>query len=216
MLNAAQLSAATGAKYLTAAAWVGYLDAAMARFNIDTPARQAAFLAQVGHESGGLTCVRENLNYSADALLRTWPARFSRELAQQYGRTAEHPANQRMIAEIAYGGRMGNRPTGSGDAWQTIGRGPIQITGTDNYIRVGHALGVDFLGNPVLLERPDYGSMAAAWFWAAGNPTGRSLNVLADAGDVAAIRRAVNGGSIGLAECAALTAAGCRALGAVA
>lgn len=212
MITIDQLVRATGAKYLTAAVWAGPLAAAMERFEINTPARIACFLAQIGHESGGLSKLRESLNYSADALMRTWPARFPRDLAERYGRTKEHPANERMIAEIAYGGRMGNGPAGSGDASKYIGRGPIQVTGADNYIRVGHILGRDFLSQPNLLESPPDGAMSAAWFWAAGNRTGRSLNRLADEWNVRDISDIINGTTAGrangLAERVALTQRG--------
>lgn len=212
MITIDQLVRATGAKYLTAAVWAGPLAAAMGRFEINTPARVACFLAQIGHESGGLARLRESLNYTPDALMRTWPSRFSRELAEKHGRTKEHPANERMIAEIAYGGRMGNGPTGSGDGARFIGRGPIQITGADNYIRIGHVLGRDFLSQPSLLESPPDGAMSAAWFWASGNRTGRSLNKLADEWNVRDISDVINGTTAGrahgLAERIALTQRG--------
>lgn len=199
-LSYSQFQRAVGCNFQTAAIWSEYMAAAMERFEINTPQRIAAFLAQVGHESAGLTLLRENLNYSADALMRTWPARFPRDLAEQYGRFGDHPANVRQIAEIAYGGRMGNGPAGSGDAYRCIGRGPIQVTGTDNYIRCGHILGVDLLSAPTLLEGPRLGSMSAGWFWASGNRTGRSLNALADAGNLRDISDIVNGTTAGRAN----------------
>lgn len=195
-----EFARAVGCPFRVAAVWLDPMQAAMDRFEINTPKRIAAFLAQVGHESAGLTALKEQLNYRSDALMRTWPARFPRDVAERVGRTAAHPANIREIAEIAYGGRMGNGPTGSGDAYRCIGRGPIQITGTDNYIRCGHMLGVDLLGDPTLLEGPKYGALSAGWFWAAGNRTGRSLNALADAGNVRDISDIVNGTTGGRAN----------------
>lgn len=195
-----KFSRAVGCNFQTAAIWVDHMVAAMERFEINTPQRQAAFLAQVGHESAGLTRLRENLNYSVQGLMSTWPARFPRELAERVGRSPQRPANVRQIAEIAYGGRMGNGPAGSGDSYRTIGRGPIQVTGTDNYIRCGHLLGVDLLNEPTLLEGPKYGSLSAGWFWASGNRTGKSLNVLADAGRLTQISDIINGTTGGRAH----------------
>jgi putative chitinase len=185
------------------------LTAAMERFGIDTPARQAAFIAQVLHESDNLTSMSENLNYSPAGLLATFNTpkaqRFTLETSALYGRTAAHPANQQMIANIAYANRMGNGAPESGDGWRYRGRGPGQLTGKSNYARCGAALGVDLVGNPDLVAQPEIGSMAFAWFWSEGNPTGRDLNVLADAGHIEGVSRAVNGGHKGLAERLALT-----------
>lgn len=202
-----QFMRAVGCNFSTAAIWCDPMVTVMERFDISTPKRIAAFLAQVGHESRGLTVLKENLNYRVEALRITspWSTRMTAEQAQKYGRIEDRGrviqiANQRMIAEIGYGGRMGNGPAGSGDAYRTIGRGPIQITGTDNYIRVGHMLGIDLLDGPSLLEAPRYGSLSAGWFWASGNRTGRSLNDLADAGNLRDISDIVNGTTAGRAN----------------
>lgn len=188
--------------------WLQPLNHAMQRFDIATPARCAAFLAQIAHESAFLSRVTENLNYSPAGLLATFNTRstirFTDAAAQRYGRTAEHPADQRMIANIAYANRMGNGPVESGDGWRYRGRGPGQLTGKNNYAACGAALGIDLVASPDLLELPDIGAQAFGWYWHAGNPLGKSLNALADSGDIDAISRAVNGGSNGLAERTAL------------
>jgi putative chitinase len=205
----------TGAELLkivpTAAArintWLSPLNAAMERYEINVPTRQAAFLAQIAHESAGLSRVAENLNYTPDALLVTFNRKvilFTRVDAYRYGRTAEHPANQEMIANIAYASRMGNGPMESGDGWRYRGRGPGQLTGKSNYARCGAALGLDLMSHPELVERPDIGCMAFGWFWVEGNAHGIDLNHLADAGDIEAISRAVNGGDNGMKERVAL------------
>lgn len=95
----------------------------MVRFKINSPVRMAAFIAQVGHESGQLTRMVENLNYSADRLRAVWPNRFDAALAAQVARKPE------QIADIVYAGRMGN--TLPGDGWKYRGRGLIQLTGAD-------------------------------------------------------------------------------------
>lgn len=208
MITAAQLATCTGASAAIASAWLAPISAAMTKYRIITPKRVAAFLPQAGHESMGLTRVRENMNYTPDALIATFGRRITRIDANRYGRTADHPADQQMIANIVYAGRMDNGPMESGDGWAYRGGGPGQLTGRDNYARCGAALGVDLVGNPILIERPDVGSLAFAWFWDL-----HGLNDLADHGDIVGISGAINCGSakvpqsriIGLPERLALT-----------
>lgn len=166
--------------------FVPALNRAMARWKIDSPVRQAAFLAQVGHESGQLRRLVENLNYSAEALVRTWPNRFTAQNAGAYARQPERIANR------VYGGRMGNGQETSGDGWRYRGRGLIQLTGRDNYRRAGQALGLPLLENPELLEQPEHAAQSAAWWWAT-----HGLNELADAGRFSDIGSIINTGQPG-------------------
>ena len=166
------------------------LDVAMARYEIDTPARMAAFLAQLAHESGQLQRWSENLSYRWQRLREVFPKYFKTDAdAQAFDRQPERIANR------VYGGRMGNGPEASGDGWRYRGRGPIQLTGKDNYRACGADIGVDLVNQPERLETPDVGCLAAGWFWAK-----RGLNALADAGDFVAITKRINGGLIGLEE----------------
>jgi putative chitinase len=167
-----------------AATFAPVLNAAMAAYQITTPARIAAFIAQVGHESGQLTRFTENLNYSAEALRKTWPVRFDADLAVKYARQPER------IATVVYGSRMGN--SNPGDGWKYRGRGLIQVTGKSNYAKCGEALGVDLIARPELLEQPQYAAMSAAWFWGANG-----LNALADVGDISNIGSVINTGQRG-------------------
>ena len=189
------------------------LQNAMKKFGIDSVAAQAGFLAQVLHESGNLAVMAENLNYSPAGLCGTFRSHFTDEQADQYGRTATQPANQRMIAMCAYNGRMGNA-NDTEDGWRFRGRGPIQLTGRANYKRCGDAIGYDLIASPDLLQQPDVGCLAAAWFWASGNSTGKSLNAPAERGDVGAVTRAINGGNNGLVERSNLTQRALKVLGA--
>lgn len=174
-----------------------------------TPDARAAFLGQCLHESSNFASMSENLNYSPASLIATFNTstkkRFTLETSALYGRTAAHPANQQMIANTAYASRMGNGSIESGDGWRYRGRGPFQLTGTDNYRAAGAHLGTDLLASPDLVAMPEMGCMAAAWFWERGNPTGRSLSLLADAGRFDDVSRAVNGGTKGLDERRVLT-----------
>ena len=176
-----------------AGVFVPVLNAAMSRYQIVGARRIASFIAQVGHESGQLTRLVENLNYSADALRKTWPSRFDVDLASAVARKPE------QIANIAYGNRMGN--TAPGDGWKYRGRGLIQLTGKTNYQLCGEALGLDLLAQPELLVKPQHACMAAAWFWATNG-----LNTLADAGKFDAITQRINGGQAGAVDRQALCA----------
>lgn len=170
------------------------LTEAMKQFDINTPQRQAAFLSQLGHESGHLSAVSENLNYSAEALVRTWPKRFpSTEVAEQYARQPEKIANR------VYANRMGNGPEDSGDGWQYRGAGLIQLTGKENHLACAmfFQLPLDRVGD--WLRTPVGAALSAAWFWKANN-----LNRLADEGDQVKLTMRINGGTNGLAERLAL------------
>ncbi len=175
--------------------WALALAPACRAHDICTKWRVAHFLATVLHESGDLTRLVENLNYSAEGLLRTWPQRFTPADAQRMGRTAGHPANERAIAERAYGGRMGNGPEGSGDGYLFRGRGLIQVTGRDNYRAAAEALGVPLDRLLPWMETREGAATSAAWWW-----TAHGCNALADENDIVALRRRVNGGVIGLEE----------------
>jgi putative chitinase len=166
------------------------LAAAMARYGIDTPARVAAFLAQLAHESGQLQRWSENLSYRWPRLREVFPKYFrTDDDAKPFDRQPERIANR------VYANRMGNGAEASGDGWRYRGRGPIQLTGKDNYRACGAGIGVDLVSDPGRLESPEAGCLAAGWFWNA-----RGLNALADAGDFVAITRRINGGTIGLEE----------------
>lgn len=168
----------------TARLWADPLNNACERFQINTPLRIAALLAQVGHESARLSRVVENLNYSAEGLQKTWPSMFDAKLAAEYARKPER------IANAVYNARMGN--TGPGDGWKYRGRGLIQITGANNYAACGKALQLDLITHPELLERPQHAATSAAWFW-----DGMNLNTLADAGDIQNIGSLINTGRRG-------------------
>jgi putative chitinase len=166
--------------------WFEPLQETFEKYQINTPKRQACFIGQCMHESGGFKHLKENLNYSAKALMATWPSRFpDADIAEKYARQPE------MIANKVYGGRMGN--TEDGDGAKFIGRGLIQLTGKDNYTAFGEAIGEDLVANPQLVEQPRYAALSAGWFW-----NKRGLNALADAMDIETLTKRINGGSIGI------------------
>jgi putative chitinase len=166
--------------------WLEPLENAFSKYDISTPLRQAAFIGQCQHESGNFKTLQENLNYSAEGLMKTWPSRFpTKEMADQYAR---QPAK---IAGKVYNGRMGN--TSEEEAAQYLGRGLIQLTGKENYANCGTALGIDLVGNPTFLTEPKYAALSAGWFW-----NKKGLNSLADASDIETMTKRINGGLIGL------------------
>lgn len=171
-------------------AFCGEINEAMMEFEIDTPVRQAAFLAQCAHESGSFSAVRENLNYSAKGLMGIWPKRFpSLAAAQPYHR------NPQKIANKVYANRMGNGSEASGEGWAYRGRGLIQLTGKTNYVACSQGIEYDVVADPDYLETTEGAARSAAWFW-----WSRGLNAQADANDIRTMTKKINGGYIGLEE----------------
>ena len=170
--------------------WLEPLNDTFEKYQINTPKRQACFIGQTMHESGGYKFLRENLNYSAKALMNTWPSRFpDMDTAEKYER------NPSKIAGKVYAGRMGN--TTEEEAQKYIGRGLIQLTGKENYKNCGDGIGVDLLNNPDLLSEPKYAALSAGWFW-----NKRNLNQYADSNpmDIVDMTKKINGGVIGLED----------------
>jgi len=166
--------------------WLGPLEETFAKYDLSTPQRQAAFIGQCAHESNNFKVLQENLNYSSEGLMKTWPSRFStKEIADQYAR------NPAKIAGKVYNGRLGN--TSEEEASKYLGRGLIQLTGKENYERCGLAIGADLLSDPDLLLDPRYAVLSAGWFWRK-----KDLNTLADSKDYDTMTKRINGGLIGL------------------
>jgi putative chitinase len=166
--------------------WLEPLEEVFTKYEINTPIRQACFIGQCAHESGNFKTLQENLNYSAEGLMKTWPSRFAtKEIADQYAR---QPAK---IAGKVYNGRLGN--TSEEEASKFLGRGLIQLTGKENYGNCGLGIGVDLLADPALLLDPRYAALSAGWFW-----NKKGLNSLADAQDYETMTKRINGGLIGL------------------
>ena len=189
------------------AKWLDAVVETCAEFEINTPQRVAAFLAQTSHESGGYTMLSENLNYKAATLAACWPNRFAVMGADKKPKKDEKgkliptavanaiAGKPELIANMVYSARMGNGPAESGEGWKYRGRGLKQLTGKFNYEKCGRDLGVDFVGNPDLLTEPTYASRSAGWFWKSN-----SLSTYADKGDLEGMTKKINGGLLGYAE----------------
>ena len=157
---------------------------------LTTVNRMAGFLAQAAHESGQFRVVRENLNYSAEGLLRVFRKYFtSPEMAARYARKPVE------IGNLVYANRMGNGNEASGDGFKFRGRGFFQVTGRDNYTNCGRALGMDLIATPELLERTKPATNSALWFW-----NSRNINRFADDNDIRGMTFVINGGYNGLDE----------------
>lgn len=163
------------------------------RFGITNKEHIAMFLGQCAVESAYFTVLKENLNYSAQGLVNTWPTRFrTKEFAAAYAR------QPRKIANKVYSGRMGNGDEASGDGWKYAGKGYKQLTGKYNYERFFKATGIDVVSNPDLLLEVENALISAMWFWAEGNSTGKSLNRYAERKDDRGATKVINGGALGL------------------
>ena len=146
--------------------------------------QQAMFLAQCGHETGGFTTLSENLNYSADGLMRVFRKYFPNpNIARQYERKPE------KIASRVYANRLGNGPEETMDGWNYRGRGLIQITGKDNYIRFARWLG-DTISPKEVSNNLELAVKAAVWYWI--------FNELASLDSVQKVTIRINGGTNGL------------------
>ena len=172
---------------------ISQLPDTIAKFELNTPLRLAHFLAQAGHESGGFKAVNENLNYGAKGLLGIFKKYFpTPEKAALYERKPE------KIANLVYGGRMGNGPETSGEGYKYRGRGYIQLTGKDNYKAFDLVVAVNITENPDLVATK-YPLLSAAWFFHKNG-----LHKIADKGAtdavVTEVTKRVNGGTIGLPD----------------
>ena len=171
--------------------WVQQMENNFDTYHINTPERIASFIAQCGHESGGWKTFSENLNYSAKALNAVFPKYFKRA-----GRDAnEYARKPEKIANVVYANRMGNGPTESGDGWLYRGRGPIQITGHDNYETFGYDMGVDVRDPDDVANNKEVSLLSALWFW-----NKNDLNKYADNHDIKGQTRNINGGYNGLKD----------------
>ena len=172
--------------------YVDYWHSAMERclpdYDINTPQRVAAFMAQCGHESGNFKFLKENLKYRAASLTKVWPKYFpNMDIANQYA------GNEEKIANRAYANRMGNGPEESGDGWRFCGRGLIQLTGRNNYQNFADSIETDINDIPAYLATFEGAVQSACWFWETNK-----LNQWADKGDMLTLTKRINGGTLGL------------------
>ena len=170
--------------------WFNALSKLLPDYEINTPQRIAAFIAQCSHESGGFTALKENLNYKAPTLRKLFAKYFPTDaLAEQYA------GKQELIANKVYGNRMGNGDEASGDGFRYCGRGLIQLTGKNNYMAFAESIETPVEEIPEFLGTFEGAVQSACWFWETNN-----LNQWADKDDILTLTKRINGGTIGLED----------------
>jgi len=170
--------------------WFEAISEILPEYEITTPQRVAAFLAQCAHESGGFVFLKENLNYKAASLRRVFPKYFPDDaIAAQYAGKGE------MIANRVYANRMGNGGPETGDGYRYSGRGLIQLTGKDNYFWFAASIEISPEAASEYMETFEGAAQSACWFWETNK-----LNQWADADDILTLTKRINGGTIGLED----------------
>ncbi|MCP1317841.1 glycoside hydrolase family 19 protein [Halomonas sp. 707B3] len=190
--NAASGASARGQRRQDAAAAEPALMAAMAEAGITNPNEQAAFMGQMHHESAGFTQLEESFNYSSSSRIMD-VSRNARNQGQEAVEAAMAQGPE-AVAELMYGGRMGNTEPGDGHRYR--GRGFTQLTGRDNYTAASEALGIDLVNNPDMAADPEVAAKVATWYWQ--NRGG--LSEAAQRGDTREVTRLINGGHNGLED----------------
>ena len=172
-----------------AAAWADAAMEILPKYEINTPNRIAGFFAQCGHESMNFTALSENLNYRAETLEKL----FSKYFSKAGRNAADYSKQPEKIANIIYGGRMGN--VQEGDGYRFRGRGVIQLTGRDNYTAFGKSVGLAPEGVIDYVQTKNGALESACWYW-----NSRKINIACDENDIVKMTKLVNGGTIGLED----------------
>ena len=187
-----QAIAKTAAGKKAAEEFAPILNELFPKFNLNEPAVIAAFIAQAMHESAEFTRLTESFNYSPEVrLFNTFTTRFKTiQIAKNYFGKPE------AIANFVYANRMGNGSEESGDGWRYRGRGVIQLTGKNNYVRFNEHAEQNIIENPDLVaSNKELALRSACWFWEKNN-----LNQFADNKDFRELTRRINGGYNGLED----------------
>ena len=170
--------------------WHKALSQLLPDYEINTPQRIAAFVAQCAHESGGFIFLTENLNYKAESLMKLFSKYFKdMPTAKAYERKPEKIANR------IYADRMGNGNEASGDGWKYRGRGLIQLTGKTNYTWFAASLEISPEEAAEYTQTFEGAAQSACWFWETNK-----INAFADKGDIVGMTKRINGGTIGLED----------------
>ena len=169
-LTVLQIARATGAALPQAELHQPHLNAAMAQFSITTPARIAAFLANVSIETARLKSMQEDLFYRDPVrLAKIYPRAF-------LSPTAAIPfvKNSKALGDKLYQG--------------FFGRGTLMLTWLRNYKAASAALGYDYVSDPDLVVQPKHAALTAAWFFSTNG-----CNTAADALNIGDVRLRING-----------------------
>lgn len=151
---------------------------------LDNSYRLCHFMAQIAHETGGFTILREDLSYRSTARLRqVWPARFRSKTDGELKPLLRDP---RKLGDAVYAGRMGN--TQPGDGYDYRGGGFLQTTGKGAVKRYCERLGLD--PSPSLLDDHSVTLQFACIEW-----VDAKCNQYADENDLTKVSKAINTGS---------------------
>lgn len=172
-------------------AWADAAMEILPKYEINTANRIAGFFAQTGHESQSLKVLEENLFYRAETLDKIFPKYF-----KNAGRNAAEYAKQpQKIANVVYANRMGNGDAASNDGYNFRGRGPIQLTGRENYTNFGKTVGLTAEQVIDYIQTKKGAIESACWYW-----NSRNINAACDANDIVKMTKLINGGTIGLED----------------
>lgn len=169
------------------------------KYEINTPKRKREFMATLHHESQGFTRFTENLNYSAEGLLKIFKHDFDLNKDKVYSESEMLKAinlqrNPVAIANFVYANQNGNGNEASGDGWRHRGMGAIMLTGKGIQLEYFKYINKPFTAET--LNKFEYAMDSAGWYWSVY----KNLNLKADKGDTKGIRKIVNGGLIGYAD----------------
>lgn len=159
----------------------------------------ANFLGQLKTETG-FKSSEESGKYTYDRARTVFPkyAQQITNLQNQSNKKGSDFVDPRQLFNITYGGRMGN--TAADDGYKYRGRGLIQLTGKNNYIKYGNMLGIDLVNNPDLAADPEIAAKIAALYYKTSGAADKAAK-----GDLVGARKSVQGGSLGLSESANYT-----------
>ena len=153
-------------------------------------------VSQFSHECGGGRLMTESIRYSPERAAVVWPSRFSSgaDCLAKIGCQAGDPEFPKKLLDQVYGNRNGNRP-GTSDGSRYIGRGLAQVTGRANYEKLGAQLGLNLVDHPELVNEPEHAlECGVAMF------IQRGCLAPAQADNVKAVTKALNGGNVGLPD----------------
>lgn len=170
--------------------WHNALSQLLPDYEINTPQRIAAFIAQCAHESGNFIFLSENLNYKPESLVKIFHKYFP-----TIESTNGYAKNPQKIANKIYANRMGNGDEASGDGYKYRGRGLIQLTGKTNYTWFAASLEISPEEAAEYTQTFEGAAQSGCWFWETNK-----LNQFADSGDILTMTKRINGGTIGLED----------------
>lgn len=196
-ITSTQFAELTSLDTTMAVVWAPVISETLRRFNLTTPQRAAAFLAQTAYESNNYTHLEENLTYSAHRLCEVWPHHFAMPPDKIDGRflASDFAGQPERVGNLVYANRLGNGPYESGDGWKYRGRGLLQITGKELYVSIGRYLSLDLVNDPSLLTVPGNAARSAAAYWSL-----LGCSALADDGSLESfqmITQTINGALLG-------------------